>query len=1322
MSKLSLCVIVGKEAEELENLLKSTQGPLFDEIVVTTTQDSEAVEEVARKYASAVHCFPWVDDFSAARNFCYSKASGTHIMWMDADDELSTSSYAKLESLKPELDNWDVVLLNYNYSFDADNKPHLTLPRERITRNTPEFVWVDPIHEYIQTYAHHKKLVRTDISVDHRRKGVYSPERNLRILKKVYDSGESSPRSKFYYGKDLFEGGRRDEGAEVLAEYLKGPTDFDQNKVLACLRLSEYYESKGDELAHISFLRKALTYHKGYAEVYYALGVYYEKKGDTQEASDLYKEAASKSPDGLFGARPLFYGRYPLDRLAVLHYKEGNYKESLKYVEAYLKIVPDSEMYLRNKSILLSHLKNESPNQEPKEDFQVTWLIRDFNPDDPSQRLRRLNVHKRLVETGNKSNLVTSYHRTDQEWLIKALSKQDVVVFSAFGDYELNLASALQKEGIAVIADLNEDILGMGLVSQFLAKADLVVACSRKLIEKARPHAKRLVLIEDAFEEVTEEVDYFKNREKPVALYMGMGGNSFLVTDYLRKVVEDSGYELRVCTEWDNADTKWELDKWQGVMADADVVLCPQRVEVQPAKSNIKAAQAMAFGLPVVASPLPAYTEFVQNGRNGYICSTQEQWGEALRELRNLPKRIQIGMNAKTDVEPLFGIDTISGKWRDALARVSGGALGMPHEVPKTQVASKETVAIIIPVYNGVEYLKACVAAIHLNTLYPYHLVLSDAGSDEETWEYLRTLRGVTVLGDPKVRKNFSEAVNDGVSASGRGRFFAVLNSDVIVSKGWLTNIVSKMEKTDRLGACGVLSNCDSGWLFNNPRNPESPVRNMRMSNGAELRPGMKYGEVIPMLDDLQAFMNDSNTENSGAFVEQSWVAYYATVFARSAWDAVGYLDPMYKNGCEDLDHARRMTNLGFKIGQSLDAFVFHFGGVSRGAYQSENKDEYDKEDQYNHYAYAKKWEKKEIVIYTGPAWEKWGREDVDKGMAGSETWAAELGAEFSKAGHRVTIFGDPTVEGTDRDGVQYLHHSKMKDYLEYRYISLCILSRTCEPPKRIMMHTNQLYVMVHDVWLSQDKNYDTLKWAVKGFGVLSHWHDEFFRNHHSIEPDKTFLTFNGVRQELYEGVDVSKKKNKMVYSSSPDRGLEVLLDLIPRIREEVPDFEVDVAYGFHNWESMAKQLGDQVSLQRIQVLKSKMDQPGVNYLGRVSKKELAERQKESKIWAYPTGFSETFCVTGLENSLALNAAITTPYAGLLTTLGDAAIYVRGPHGAPIHQWPLIKEYQDKFVHEVVRTLKDEEYRRSIAEALKDKVSKYTWGRAAEQWLKLAGL
>ena len=383
----------------------------------------------------------------------------------------------------------------------------------------------------------------------------------------------------------------------------------------------------------------------------------------------------------------------------------------------------------------------------------------------------------------------------------------------------------------------------------------------------------------------------------------------------------------------------------------------------------------------------------------------------------------------------------------------------------------------------------------------------------------------------------------------------------------------------------------------------------------------------------------------------------------------------------------------------------------------------YQKEDRENHEYYARKWAKKRVAIYTGQGWEKWNRDTVESGMAGSETWAAELAAEFSSMGFDTHVFNDCPVDGeVDKDGVTYHMYDTYPEWSKFLHVDHLILSRTCEPAKVWHLRAGRISVMIHDVWLSPDANYDTRQWAMQDFGCLSEWHLNFAGGYHKLEGNKLFLTANGVREELYADVDVAAKKNRAVYSSSPDRGLHQLLLMVPKIREVVPDFELDVAYGYHNWESAAKIRNNPAELAMIEDIKRLTAQPGVNYLGRVNKKTLATHQKEAKLWLYPTWFTETFGITAVEAGMARNAVVTTPLAGLLTVLGDSPSYISGPANIPVEQWTFTAEYQEAFLAEAIKLLTDEPYRQACADKVHAKTRGYTWRAAAEGWLQRWGV
>lgn len=375
----------------------------------------------------------------------------------------------------------------------------------------------------------------------------------------------------------------------------------------------------------------------------------------------------------------------------------------------------------------------------------------------------------------------------------------------------------------------------------------------------------------------------------------------------------------------------------------------------------------------------------------------------------------------------------------------------------------------------------------------------------------------------------------------------------------------------------------------------------------------------------------------------------------------------------------------------------------------------YQIEDRRNHLIKEAKWGKRKIGIWTGPGWEKWDRNTVDSGMGGSETWAAELAAEFSRRGYQVFLFGDCKDAHIDRDGVAYIPHQDMEETLRYDWLDVLISSRSIEPIRQKNLHASQVFCMVHDVFIHSDPKHDLMDWRVRRFAYLSDWHAEFLQSHHkSLNPQKMFMTHNGVNQALYQNAGHYSKKNQTVYSSSPDRGLLQLLQILPEIRKAVPDFKVLVAYGFHNWEAAAKIRNNPEELAYIQAIKEGLKQPGVEYLGRIDKKTLARHQMESKVWLMPEWFQETFCITAVENGLARNAILTSDLAGLKTTVGNGGILL-----------PWEGRYTDKYLREftahAVQLLLNDGARNAWAQRAYEKMKGYTWAAAADGWERQFG-
>jgi glycosyltransferase involved in cell wall biosynthesis/Tfp pilus assembly protein PilF len=101
-AKLSLCMIVKNEADNLSNCLGPLQS-VVDEIIVVDTGSTDGTGALAQELGGKVVDFPWKDDFSAARNESIRWATGRYILWLDADDRMDPEEIEKLREIKAKL-------------------------------------------------------------------------------------------------------------------------------------------------------------------------------------------------------------------------------------------------------------------------------------------------------------------------------------------------------------------------------------------------------------------------------------------------------------------------------------------------------------------------------------------------------------------------------------------------------------------------------------------------------------------------------------------------------------------------------------------------------------------------------------------------------------------------------------------------------------------------------------------------------------------------------------------------------------------------------------------------------------------------------------------------------------------------------------------------------------------------------------------------------------------------------------------------------------------------------------------------------------------
>jgi glycosyltransferase involved in cell wall biosynthesis len=173
----------------------------------------------------------------------------------------------------------------------------------------------------------------------------------------------------------------------------------------------------------------------------------------------------------------------------------------------------------------------------------------------------------------------------------------------------------------------------------------------------------------------------------------------------------------------------------------------------------------------------------------------------------------------------------------------------------------------------------------------------------------------------------------------------------------------------------------------------------------------------------------------------------------------------------------------------------------------------------------------------------------------------------------------------------------------------------------------------------------------------LTPFHKRFVMASQGVSSDKITVTRNGIKPNRFEDADFAsatnpylarKNPNKIVFPSSPDRGLDRAMIVLDEVRKTYPDIELHVFYGIehlHKWGHAELQ----------QRLKTMMEaRPWVKYHGATQQDVLMDHFKEAAIWLHPCDFIESSCITAMEMVCAGVYPVTRRLGGLQDTLAIA--------------------------------------------------------------------
>jgi len=158
----------------------------------------------------------------------------------------------------------------------------------------------------------------------------------------------------------------------------------------------------------------------------------------------------------------------------------------------------------------------------------------------------------------------------------------------------------------------------------------------------------------------------------------------------------------------------------------------------------------------------------------------------------------------------------------------------------------------------------------------------------------------------------------------------------------------------------------------------------------------------------------------------------------------------------------------------------------------------------------------------------------------------------------------------------------------------------------------------------------------------VSNWQFQQYQAFYGLPWHKSIVLQNAIDPIVPE--DKSKDKFKIIYNTTPHRGLEILVPVFEKLAEKYPNIELDVFSSFkaYGWEERDKPYEE--LFQRCK------DHPKINYHGYQPNNVVRKALAEAHIQAYPSIWQETSCMSLMEAMSAGCLCIHPNYAALYET------------------------------------------------------------------------
>lgn len=228
-------------------------------------------------------------------------------------------------------------------------------------------------------------------------------------------------------------------------------------------------------------------------------------------------------------------------------------------------------------------------------------------------------------------------------------------------------------------------------------------------------------------------------------------------------------------------------------------------------------------------------------------------------------------------------------------------------------------------------------------------------------------------------------------------------------------------------------------------------------------------------------------------------------------------------------------------------------------------------------------------------------------------------------------------------------------------------------------------------------------------FVFNSHWQMNMFNIYLQIPYSKSMVLQNAI-----DPIAVQEKPKdvvKLIYHTTPHRGLQLLVPVFEKLCETHDDIELDVYSSFkiYGWDERDEQFKE--------LLQKCKDHPKINYFGSVSNEEVKAALAKAHIFAYPSIWTESSCISLMEAMSAKLICVHPNYGALYDTSGSIT---------RMYQWDEdANRHAGRFFNVLDRAIKDVKIGAHNAEVEYGKFysdNRYGWEKRSNEWKALIAM